>query len=77
MAEYERKTREELLNRSELVVGNLYSEFLSNCVVELEELINGGLARCRVVELPAATPGNTRYKDDIIITPRQHLKPVK
>ncbi len=52
---YDKDSRRlEVLSKSGLVIGERYREYLSNCVVELEELVNGGLARCRVVELPAA-----------------------
>lgn len=57
-----------------LTVGTVYREWTSECLVQLEEIIAGGLARVRVVEQAPKKPGLDKRLNDVFVTTQTYLK---
>lgn len=57
-----------------LAVGVTYREWTSECLVELEELIAGGLARVKVIEQAPKRPGLDKRLDDVFMTLQTYLR---
>ena len=55
-------------------VGQTYREWTSECLVQIEELIPGGLARVKVVEQAPKKPGLDKRLNDVFVTTQTYLK---